>query len=313
MKQSRISQALAIFDDFKIKSEFVTQNYFLFGKDKQYEIDIASDLETRKEAYQLMYKLYRSPEMDYAVEDPSQMWYSLFNFNVHTNTIVVREVQTRKVVATLTVVIDSVLGLPLEENYPEKIREFRNKNRICAEIISLGLDENVKHSNEILVELFKYSVLVSKAVYNASDFLIMIKPRHAVFYIRRLLFEAIGPEINCKKINYKPVMLYHLDLSNVKDQTKIENKSGRNNNGEMYKDFEVALRNEKWMSAVKNTVLDSEMSISEIEYFFMQQKELLSTLEPSMILKIARFYKSKDTKMFLQDISNMRTFEYLNV
>lgn len=313
MKQSRISQALSIFDDFKIKSEFVTQNYFLFGKEKQYEIDIASDLETRKEAYQLMYKLYRSPEMDYALDDPTRMWYSIFNANVHTNTIVVRNVQTRQVIATLTIVVDSVLGLPLEESYPKELNEFRNKKRICAEIISLGFDENVKYSNEILVELFKYSFLVSKSIYSATDFLIMIKPRHGLFYIRKLLFEVIGKEINCTKINNNPVMLFHLDLAKVKDQTKLENKNGRNNNGEMYKDFELALHNKKWMAAIKKAVLDSELSIAEIEYFFMKEKDLLSKLEPSIILEMSQLFQSRDTRIFLQDISNMCTLEYLNI
>lgn len=303
MKTSRISQVLAKFDSESncatsdSNSEF--PNLFRFGKSMEFEIDVADTLDLKLETYQLIYRLYR--EMGYASNDPTGMWYSLFNAQANTTTLVVKNVQTNKIIATLTIVFDGVLGLPLEDYYPNELAMLRNKKRKCAEIISLGFDESVRGSNEILIQLFKYAYVISNSIFSVSDILIKIKPNHAFFYQRKLLFKALGAEVRCNKMNNGRAQLYHLDLEIAKTQIYQENKFNKNNNREIYQSCVQAQNCKELVSDLKEKISRSEMSASDLEYLFIQLKEIFSQTEPEIIMKLSKLYKNEVTKIFLKN------------
>lgn len=305
---SKLSQILAVFkkesdqkldnssDDFSI----------INGNGKRYEIDIAMDLKTRKKAYQLMYDLYRNPDINYAEENASKMWYSLFNAQANTTTLIAKDTSTKKIVATLTIVFDSELGLPMEENYSLQLNELRIKNRKCAEIISLGFEKEATGSPDLLIGLFKYAYVISNSIYSATDFLIMVKPKHSLFYEKKLFFSQLGEQINCKKINDKPVVLYHLDLLLAKQETEesLQNhfEVKKRNKGKIFSAFLQAQKQEKFVKILEYKIAKSEMSIRDLKYFFMLEQDIFSKADSEKLLWIAEQYRNGQTKTFLSDV-----------
>lgn len=310
---SRMSQVLEKFSyEKKELSQESVGSHFVFGNEEKYIIDVASDFKTKVEAYQLMYRLYSSPEMNYAIEDITEMWYSLFNLDPNAITLVVKNLKTKKVVATLTVVLDSVFGLPLEENYPVKMADFRNDNRLCAEIISLGFDEEVRGSSEVLIQLFKFAYLVCNGVHFATDLLIMIKPSHAKYYERKLAFKPIGKEVNCKKINNQPVVLFHLDL--LIAQEKAENivlPKEKLKCDNIYKAFVDAKKNKNLMHCLNKKIENAEFTCQELEYFFMVQKKILVKIDAEKLARLSRMYNNEGAKQYLKRLARKNNFELL--
>jgi hypothetical protein len=318
MKLSSISQVLSKCEYDKSNfSHILDSSFFTFGDSDKYKIEIASDLKTRMEAFQLMYKLYRDPALNYAKEDPSKMWYSIFNASPYTKTIVVRDLLSRKSVATVTVVLDTKLGLPLEENYPLHIRAFREKKCLCAEIISLGFEEEVRGSSEILIQLFKFSYLIYRGIYSVTDFLIMIKPSHSQFYEKKLFFSAIGEKVNCIKINNKPVVLFHLNLEKAQEKAQkallSEIVLKKDDCEEIFKSFIKVQKNNKFMESLKQKVQQSEMTCEELEFFFIQKKNIFKNLQTNDLFQLSELYRNKHAKFLLKNQAQLHETNFLLV
>lgn len=301
MIQSKIPQVLNAFKSEQIKvKEFNQNNLFVFGKEEKLEIEVAQDLNTKIEAYQLIYRLYK--KMGYANDDNSMMWYSLFNALANTTTLVIRNLITHKVVATLSIVIDGPIGLPLEDYYPVQMQDFRSKKRICAEIISLGFDESIRGSNETLLQMFKFAYLIANSIYEATDFLIKIKPNHAFFYKNKLLFQPLGEEVICSKMNNGRAKLYHLDLIEAK---KMVCQDFPQSNLEVYQSCVLAQNSQVLIENLKEKVSHSEMTISDLEYLFIQKKDIFINTNLENLIKISSMYKNKDTRTYLRNISQL--------
>lgn len=304
MKTSHLSQILAKYQDEELEeiNEF-KENAFIFGKSGQYEIDVACDLKSKIEAYELVYNIYRMSVIDYAYEHKSNMWYSIFNASPNTITLIVRNNTLKKIIATLTIVIDSELSLPLSESYPAQLNELRLNNRKCAEIISLVIDEAALYSSEILIQLFKFSYLISKKIFQSTDLLIMIKPKHSLFYIKKLAFEKIGDVVICKKIKNKPVALFRLNLLEAE---KIALKEMPNEstvlkyNKGIYKSFVQVENSNTILFLLKSKVEKSEMTISDLKYLFLSSKKILQKYPAEKIYYLSNMYRNKNTKSFLR-------------
>lgn len=310
--QSKISCALKQYNEQdktnkndKLK---ITKRSFRFGKDNRFCVSIANNYTSRQEAYEMIYTLYSSKEIDYvSCPDPSKMWYSIYNASPFTQTVNVIDTISNKLVGTLTVVIDSALGLPLEEQYSYVLDEFRTKGRNCFEIISLGVANDTRDSVEILNHLFAFSYYIAKGYYGGTDYLIMIKPSHATFYEKRLLFKKIADEVVLKKINNKSVALYHLPVELIEHQAKKSLDIENNKNGELYKTYWDTLNDDIHMNQLFEMLHTANLSLVELVYFFINKKDVFYRIEPRKIKALANLYRSIEIQDFLFDLCNEKS------
>ncbi len=180
-----------------------------FGENDEFRIAAANDFESRRAAYELVYRLYR--EKGYAEANESRMWLSLYNLLPDTVTLTV--LRDEEIVGTLTVVFDGPLGLPADTLYGRELDILRGSGRRPAEIISLGVaDEDRRTSRDVLVKLFNYVYLVSWHLRGATDFMITVNPHHAAYYHKTLLFENWGPERCYGRVGGAPAVLLRLNL-----------------------------------------------------------------------------------------------------
>ncbi len=60
----------------------------------------------------------------------------------------------------------------------------------------------------------------ARRVKSGTDFLAEVHPRHAPFYLRKLLFTEMGQERPCPRVGGAPAVLLRLDLSNQVEEIR---------------------------------------------------------------------------------------------
>jgi len=113
----------------------------------------------------------------------------------------------RRVVGTLTVVIDSPAGLFADEVNHDVIEPLRAEGRRLSELVRLAVShQRDTDSRNVLAALFNaaHGVGVANGLHDA---LIEVNPRHVGFYRRALCFQVAGTERVCPRVNAPSVLL----------------------------------------------------------------------------------------------------------
>lgn len=123
---------------------------------------------------------------------------------------------------SLTLGLDSSLGLASDKLYKEDADLLRSTNRRVCEIATLSMSqENV--GKDIFAALLHLFFIYSHKIYRATDVLMLVEPHHAKFFCRSLGFEPFGSEkllttIEIGQPKQIPVQLLRLELSHMNNQ-----------------------------------------------------------------------------------------------
>ncbi len=114
------------------------------------------------------------------------------------------------IIGTISVGIDSPLGLYADATYPDVLDTLRSQGRKLCEFNRLAMDPRVKNKR-VLATLFHVSYMYPYGLFGCTDGLLEVNPRHARFYQLMLGFEIIGEERMCPRVN-APSVLLHIDF-----------------------------------------------------------------------------------------------------
>ncbi len=214
MKKSMVSQTIQSLSLSTHEKKFdricLRGNKFYFGEDNQYEIKIADTKELKEQAYKLIYKVYL--DKNFITPNKEEMWYTKHDFKESTTTLVVLN-HTNEVVGAMTLLFDEQKDLPVYSIFAEEMNHFhQEKKHRFAEIVSLGIKEDVRGAEEVLIKLFNFSYLICHKVFGMTDYVITVNPRHVTFYAKRYLFELFGDVKVYDKVGGAPANLLTLDL-----------------------------------------------------------------------------------------------------
>jgi hypothetical protein len=92
------------------------------------------------------------------------------------------------VIGTLSLGLDSSVGLLADQVFKDCIDPYRAKGRVC-EIIKLAIDPEVK-SKAVLASLFHVAFIYARDLNNCTDIFIEVNPRHRRYYQSMLGFEV---------------------------------------------------------------------------------------------------------------------------
>lgn len=92
------------------------------------------------------------------------------------------------VIGTLSLNLDSDIGLLADQVFVDHIDPYRAKGKVC-EIIKLAFDPAVK-SKAVLASLFHVAFIYARDLHNCSDIFIEVNPRHRRFYEVMLDFQV---------------------------------------------------------------------------------------------------------------------------
>lgn len=136
--------------------------------------------------------------------------YDAANINQDPNRITLLAFEQDAIVGTLTLGLDSPVGLSVDDMYKAEVNALRAAGRKVCEITKLAIDESVK-SRQVLAALFHIAYIYGRNIHQGTDFVIEVNPRHVLFYKRMLGFEHYGPERHCERVG-APAVLLRLEL-----------------------------------------------------------------------------------------------------
>jgi hypothetical protein len=172
------------------------------------DFGLATDPSSLAQAFRLQHDQYVAHA--YMDPHPSGWRLSLYNALPETRVFVARS--DDRVVATMTLIPDSPLGLPMDEIYADELRQLRDEGRDLAEVSGLAMDSAYQASGiAILLRLTR--MMVIQAVQTESDLCIAVNPHHAAFYRKAFHFQAIGGLKQYRKVNGAPAVALRLDLA----------------------------------------------------------------------------------------------------
>lgn len=119
------------------------------------------------------------------------------------------------VIGTMTLAIDSDLGLSLDRTFADEADKVRNLDgsHIC-ELTKLAFDSCIR-SKEVLAGLFHLAFIYGAGVSDCTDLFIEVNPRHARFYQTMLGFKRIG-EIRTNSSVDAPAQLMRLAVDTIR-------------------------------------------------------------------------------------------------
>lgn len=177
----------------------------------------AETLEELKASYRLVYKEY--VKRGYCPEHPSQMHYSVYCVFPQSRTFVLK--RHNIFLGTLSLIVDSPCGVPMESLFPNLIGKLRSEGRRVAEVSLLALDqETFKKRSFSLTDfekltasfrLFKLMFDYARYVAQATDLVIAVHPKHEDLY-RYLTFEIMGLPLAYASACGKPALPMRLNI-----------------------------------------------------------------------------------------------------
>ncbi len=111
-----------------------------------------------------------------------------------------------QMVGTVSVRLDSELGLSADELYPTEIDALRSKGHRICEFTRLAVDRNAA-SKPVLAGLFHSAYLYAAVIRGYTHTVIEVNPRHALYYGKAISFTQIGPERMNLRVNAPAVLL----------------------------------------------------------------------------------------------------------
>lgn len=168
--------------------------------ERAFGIRVADTEEGRNHASMLISKMYawRGYQGSHRVDD-------------NPNRITLSASDQGAVIGTVTLGIDSPIGMLADEVFKQEIDKFRERGAKVCEISKLAFDPTVR-SKMALGSLFHILYIYARHFYRCTDAFIEINPRHRRYYEHMLGFKTLT-EIRKNPRVDAPAYLLWLDLS----------------------------------------------------------------------------------------------------
>ncbi len=175
--------------------------------ERSFGIRVANTEEGRNRASMLINKMYawRGYQGTHRLDD-------------NPNQITLSAVERGEVFGTVTLGVDSPLGILADEVFKDYIDEFRARGARVCEISKLAFDPTVR-SKSALGSLFHILYIYATQLYRCTDAFIEINPRHRRYYETMLGFQTQSGVRNNPRVD-APAHLLWLSLDFMGEQIR---------------------------------------------------------------------------------------------
>ncbi|MBU4477799.1 MAG: hypothetical protein L6420_01960 [Elusimicrobia bacterium] len=251
-------------------------------KEKETIYRVARTRDELEEAFSLVYKEYAG--RGYIPKHyKSTLRLSLHNAVPSTVTFVA--LQDNRVIATVTLIPDSVLGLPMDSIFKEEVDVLRKGGLKVAEVSQLSLDGDLFPKNwfslfnfnklAFVFKLFKLVLDYSFYTAGLNELCIAINPSHQYLY-KFISFKQMGGLKHYGSVNKAPAIAFKCDLTKAKE--KLKNRKG------LYKMF--------FGGKTLSESLEKKYTLTngDLEYFFMKKSDIFEKASPEQLMYIKSCY-----------------------
>ena len=118
-----------------------------------------------------------------------------------------------QVVGTITLNLDSEAGLLADQLYPQEVNQLRAEGKKIGELTKLAISPRAD-GLRIYAGLLHIAYIYGRRIYEYTDLVLEVVPRHVNFYVKMLGCKPLGPERLNPRVN-APVQLLHLPADYV--------------------------------------------------------------------------------------------------
>jgi hypothetical protein len=140
------------------------------------------------------------------------------HFSDDPNRITLTATDKGEVVGTLTLGIDSEIGLMADQIFKDDLDLHRRNGARLCEFTKLAFDPAVR-SKTALANLFHLAVIYARDLHQCTDIIIEVNPRHRRFYEYMLGFQREGETRINARVN-APAQLMRINLEFVTEQIR---------------------------------------------------------------------------------------------
>ena len=174
-----------------------------------YRYDVARNNEEKTEVLSLIKRVYARE--NYAAEDAIETAFDKHLLAPETR--VFAAYRDDVLFATVSVVPDSDLGLPMDILYKQELNEIRSQNKKIAEVGQFAVDHKLVQQLTASAPLLK--LVLEYAIQKSLDYLcIAINPKHDSFY-KALGFVPIGGLKYYPSVNNAPALARVLNIKDL--------------------------------------------------------------------------------------------------
>lgn len=179
-----------------------------------------------KACYRTVYQGYLA--RGYCSPNPSQMYYHYFSFLPESRAFVLKDKD--KLLGTISIIVDSPCGLPMDNLFPREIQRLRGEGRKLAEVSLLSMVHHNRKKKMFsltnfekqlqLFRLFKIVYEYARHIAGVTDLVIGVHPKHETLY-KYLMFNTLGSPKSYPEARGNPALPMHLDI--VKGERECSN------------------------------------------------------------------------------------------
>ena len=119
-------------------------------------------------------------------------------------------------IGTITLSIDSPIGILADEIFKDQVDIRRNLGGKVCELIKLAFDPNIR-SRLVMASLFHVAYIYGRYIHKCTDVFIEVNPRHHRYYETMLGFKRLGGIKTNPRVN-APAILLWADINYVAQQ-----------------------------------------------------------------------------------------------
>lgn len=170
--------------------------------------------------------------------------------------------------ATLSLIPDSPLRLPIDSECPEEVAALRTEGRKVCEVAKLAAEAaNICPSAKRALVFYLFRRAWREALQlGATDLLISVVPRHARFYQHVLLFEPLGGPRPYRTVGGTVGIPMRLDLSTAEE--RYRSRYGTGETGSLYTFFTQA--------DTASPCPRNPYSPEDLRYFFVERSDVFA-------------------------------------
>ena len=253
-----------------------------------------------EEAYSLVYSEYL--KRGYVSPNNSKLHLSIHNILPDTTTFVA--LSGDEILATATVIPDSLLGMPMDNLYKDELNALRKKNSKMCEISMLASNTSLfKEGTSMLLNakkmfliyyLFKHILDFARDHLKLDYICIAINPKHKMTY-ENLFFEDLGELKSYDKVNGAPALGKILNLKTA------EEKCAKLHRSNIYQLFFSSETDAEGFSG------KVEFDLDDIRHFFINKYDILSNVSPEIISYIEKCYPQHDFATIMPHLKEKRS------
>lgn len=179
--------------------------------------------EKRTEASELVSSVYTG--YGYLKPEENDYLEKVNHYNSSTITLIAEK--NGVMIGTLSLIIDSELGLPMDTLYSDELDPLRRNGRRLCELSQFAVSEGGLKAGLLLC---KYAKVVADDLLGMTDFVITANPKHRTFYLSVLQFEELAEEKvypNLSEVGAAPLIL---DLVTFEGVYQAHSEKGRSFN-----------------------------------------------------------------------------------